>query len=114
MRPNRESNRLPKNTFWKRVFFFEPRNRGSRSRHEVSQGCLISHHSLTNKLAITDQRSLISYHLWDIPPIYGLAMCCDPELAIAGAIASQDHQPDGPDYPAIILIPAKLIGNSSS
>ena len=45
---------------------------------------------------------------WLIPPMYGLAMCCDPELAIARAIASQDHQPDGPDYLARILIPAHL------
>ena len=29
---------------------------------------------------------------WGIPlPFYGLAISCDPELAIAKAIASQDH-----------------------
>ena len=40
----------------------------------------------------------------EIPPGYRLAMWCDPDLAIAIAIANQDHGLDGYTGEALILI----------
>ena len=39
-----------------------------------------------------------------IPPGYRLAMWCDPDLAIAKAVANQDHGLDGYVGEALILI----------
>ena len=48
----------------------------------------------------------------DIPPAYRLAMWCDPDLAIAIAIANQDHGLDGYVGEALILILILAIARS--
>ena len=49
-----------------------------------------------------------------IPPGYRLAMGCDPDLAIAIAIANQDHGLDGYVGEAWILILILAIARSTS
>ena len=49
-----------------------------------------------------------------IPPGYRLAMWCDPDLAIAIAIANQDHGLDGYVGEALILILILAIARSTS
>ena len=51
-----------------------------------------------------DPASLSSGYPCDIPPLYGLAIHGDPELAIAKAKASQDHQQHGVSISSQILI----------
>ena len=57
-------------------------------------------------------RGLVMSEQQAIPPGYRLAMWCDPDLAIAIAIANQDHGLDGYLGEALILILILAIASS--
>ena len=70
--------------------------------------CVLAHLLFLSAIVVLSSSALVCYVCWciccSILPIYTLAMCCDPELAIARAKANQDHQPHRPDFAVVILI----------
>ena len=61
-----------------------------------------SNELLTHVAAVAFQQTghIVSH---EIPPLYCLALPCDPELAIARAKASQDHQKHGVQFSLGVL-----------